>query len=136
VVTGGRIYSAKRTRTCLQGQITEGEKMEQPVIRPVVVYHDERESNPCRITPAALMAKPGVMIRFINMENNDLHFEFPARSPFDENEFTVSSGQTQDKQIKADAVGTYPYVVHCEKTQAEGSMPIIIIYKDDAVSPI
>lgn len=110
--------------------------MEPPIIRPVAVYHDERESNPCRITPAALMTKPGVVVRFINMENHEVYVEFLARSPFNDSEFTVASGQAEDKQVKADAVGTYPYVVHCGKEVAQGSMPIIIIYKDDAVSPI
>jgi len=100
----------------------------------VAIYEDSREQNPCRIYPAIRGASPGDSIIFANHTDGEVSLDF-ARWPFNAgtDPIKLSAGATQKMTLGAEAKpgDVFPYVAKCHqgKIQAEGSRPIIIIYK-------
>ena len=99
----------------------------------VAIYKDPREPNPYRIQPAICGAAPGDGVTFANHTDGDVLLDF-ANWPF--------NAESSPRTLEAGAVVTltvgkvkpgdiFPYAARCNQGQieAEGSRPIIIIYK-------
>jgi hypothetical protein len=100
----------------------------------VAIYEDGREQNPCRIYPAICGVNPGDSILFANHTDEEVSLHF-AQWPFSSgtDPITLAAGATQKKTLGAIAkpgdVFLYNAKCHQGKVEAEGSRPIIIIYK-------
>ncbi|HUV30407.1 MAG TPA: hypothetical protein VMY05_04855 [Acidobacteriota bacterium] len=98
----------------------------------VVIFEDSREGSLYKVTSCRLLAQKYDSVFFRNFTGVKVKVQFQGPSPFDADTFELVPGEEDTKPVASGvSPGAYPYDALCgpQQVPAEGSRPIIIIYK-------
>ena len=98
----------------------------------VVIFEDSREGNLYKVTSCRLLAQKDDSVFFRNFTEVNVKVQFLGPSPFDAETFELEPDEEVTKPVARGVLpGAYPYDALCgsQHVPAEGSRPIIIIYK-------
>jgi len=97
----------------------------------VAVFRDKREDNPYVVAPSRLIVENGDTIHFHNTDIDDVEvivkFDNGNNGKRFAKDFLLPVGTVESRQVGD--LGNYPYEVLCGGQEAQGSRPIIIVYK-------
>ena len=98
----------------------------------VAIFKDTREPNPYVVAPARLVMEQGDEVFVYNTitgKVGTVNVEFDGEKPFGENLTPTADIVTPVQKLQEPKPGVYPYEVKVHGQLAQGSRPIIIVYK-------